>query len=188
MSVGCGTPQARLSASRSFRSDDVVGQPCSFVRRCDVPRLCPPAHEPGVDPHSWSAPENPPKIVPNFFTSVYDRETVVALTHKMREIIARSPIADLITEETVPGNEVATDEDILRNALVNGGNGYHTLATCAMGPNDDDVVDARLRVRGVESLRVVDASVFPHMPSGNNNAPTQALAWHAARLIVDDRV
>ena len=133
-------------------------------------------------------PENPPKIVPNFFASEYDRRTVVALTRKMREIVARSPIAELIAGETVPGDEVSTDEDILRNAMTNGGNGYHTLGTCAMGPNDDDVVDARLRVRGVESLRVIDASVFPNMPSGNNNAPTQALAWHAARLILDDRV
>ena len=55
-----------------------------------------------------------------------------------------------------------------------------------MGPNDEDVVDARPRVRGVDGLRVVDASVFPHMPSGNTNAPTQALAWHAAQLILED--
>ncbi|HEX3513723.1 MAG TPA: GMC family oxidoreductase, partial [Trebonia sp.] len=57
--------------------------------------------------------------------------------------------------------------------------------SCAMGPNDDDVVDPRLRVRGVEGLRVVDASVFPYQPSGNTSAPTQALAWHAASLIQD---
>ena len=56
-----------------------------------------------------------------------------------------------------------------------------------MGPNADDVVDARLRVRGTEALRVIDASVFPHMPSGNNNGPTQALAWHASKLVLADK-
>ena len=100
--------------------------------------------------------------------------------------MAQQPIAGLVGRETLPGAEYATDEQILENALNRGGTGYHTLGTCAMGPNDDDVVDARLRVRGVQGLRVVDASVFPHMPSGNNNAPTQALAWHAASLIIED--
>jgi choline dehydrogenase-like flavoprotein len=55
-----------------------------------------------------------------------------------------------------------------------------------MGPGSDDVVDERLRVRGTTGLRVVDASVFPHQPSGNTSAPTQALAWHAASLILED--
>jgi choline dehydrogenase-like flavoprotein len=120
------------------------------------------------------------------------REVIVAMGSLESPLfLERSGIGDpavLIAGETVPGEEVATDEAILRNAMTNGGNGYHTLGTCAMGPEDDNVVDARLRVRGAESLRVVDASVFPNMPSGNNNAPTQALAWHAARLILDERV
>ena len=70
--------------------------------------------------------------MPNFSTSEYDRRTVAALTRKMREIIARSPIADLISGATVPGDEVSSDEDILRNAMSNGGNGYHTLGTFGM--------------------------------------------------------
>jgi choline dehydrogenase-like flavoprotein len=131
-------------------------------------------------------PENPPVIRPNFLSSEHDRRSVIALTRKMREIMATSPIADLMVEETVPGSEVSSDEEILHNVVVNGANGYHTLGTCAMGPDDDQVVDSRLRVRGVEGLRVVDASVFPNMPSGNNNAPTQAAAWHGADLILED--
>lgn len=131
-------------------------------------------------------PENAPIIRPNFFATEHDQKSVIALTRTMRELIATGPISDVVVEETLPGRDIDSDEEILRNAFLNGGNGYHTLGTCAMGPEDDDVVDSRLRVRGVEGLRVVDASVFPTMPSGNNNAPTQAAAWLAADLILED--
>ena len=60
---------------------------------------------------------------------------------------------------------------------------YHPTSTCALGPNDDDVVDLALRVRGVRGLRVVDASVMPGVPRGNTNAPTIAIAERAADLI-----
>lgn len=133
-----------------------------------------------------SLPSHKPEVIANFLTTEHDRKLVVAGARKGREIMAQDPIASLVGKETLPGDGYTTDEQLLENALNRGGTGYHTLGTCAMGPNDDDVVDARLRVRGVEGLRVVDASVFPAMPSGNNNAPTQALAWHAASLIIED--
>lgn len=85
--------------------------------------------------------------------------------------------------EVVPGKIVTDEEGALAAALEGGTNGYHPLSTCAMGPNDDAVVDPDLRVRGVEGLRVVDASVFVDQPSGNTSAPTQALAWQAAERI-----
>jgi choline dehydrogenase-like flavoprotein len=65
------------------------------------------------------------------------------------------------------------------------GCGYHTVGTCAMGPNEDDVVDPQLRVRGLANLRVVDASVIPTMVSGNLNGPVSAMAWRAADFILD---
>lgn len=71
-------------------------------------------------------------------------------------------------------------------ALNKGASGYHTLGTCRIGPDPEDVVDERLRVRGVDGLRVVDASIFPAQPSGNNNAPTIAAAWIAAEMILED--
>jgi choline dehydrogenase-like flavoprotein len=60
------------------------------------------------------------------------------------------------------------------------------MGTCAMGPNDDDVLDPRLRVRGVTNLRVVDASVFPTMVAGNLTGPVSALAWRAVDFIVEN--
>ena len=68
--------------------------------------------------------------------------------------------------------------------LTHGNTGYHSIATCAMGNSDDDVVDPACRVRGVEGLRVVDASIIPIMPASNTNAPVMAMAWHAADVIL----
>lgn len=79
---------------------------------------------------------------------------------------------------------VQTDDEIIDAALTMGLCGYHASGTCAMGPHDD-VVDARLRVRGISALRVVDASVLPTMVSGDRNGPITALAWRAADVIVD---
>jgi choline dehydrogenase-like flavoprotein len=78
---------------------------------------------------------------------------------------------------------VESDQEILDYVLTVGSAGYHAVGTCAMGPDDEDVVDSRLRVRGVAGLRVVDASVLPVLVSGNLNGPITALAWRAADLI-----
>jgi choline dehydrogenase len=86
----------------------------------------------------------------------------------------------------VPGPTVQADQEIIDAGLTIGGCGYHAIGTCAMGPNDDDVVDPRLRVRGVTNLRVVDASVLPIMVSGNLNGSVSALAWRAADFILED--
>lgn len=133
-----------------------------------------------------SLPSNQPRVVPNFLTTEHDRRLVALAGHKVRELMSQGEIARYIGAENRPGPSIASDDDFVRNAIDAGGSGYHTLGSAAMGPNDDDVVDARLRVRGTEGLRIIDASVFPHMPSGNNNAPTQALAWHAAKIIMED--
>ena len=78
---------------------------------------------------------------------------------------------------------VVTPEQAVEYARATGIGIYHAVGSCAMGPKDEDVVDARLRVRGVRGLRVVDASVFPAIPAGNTAAPTMALAWRAADLV-----
>ncbi len=103
----------------------------------------------------------------------------------MRRLFATEPLAQRIEHETTPGEGVQGDEEIIDAGLDMGGCGYHAIGTCAMGPNDDDVVDPQLRVRGVTNLRVVDASVLPIMVSGNLNGPVSALAWRAADLIIN---
>jgi choline dehydrogenase len=124
-----------------------------------------------------------PRIAPNFFTSDHDRRVGVALFRRMRELFAADPVARHIAAETTPGPDVVTDQQSVDAALDDGYCGYHAVGTCAMGPSTDDVVDPRLRVRGVDGLRVMDASVLPVMVSGNLNGPVMALAWRAADLI-----
>lgn len=129
------------------------------------------------------APADRPRLVPNFLSTEHDRALVVKGVRKAREILATPPFSDYVEAEIEPGTGLQTDEQIIEYAINKGNAGYHTLGTCAMGPDDDAVVDHHLRVRGTTGLRVVDASVFPWEPSGNNNAPTMAMAWIAADII-----
>jgi choline dehydrogenase-like flavoprotein len=130
-------------------------------------------------------PDAPLDIDPNYFATEHDRTTALRVFRGMRRLFATKPLAGRVVRETVPGDAVQTDREIIDAGLTMGGCGYHAVATCAMGPDDDDVVDPRLRVRGVTNLRVVDASVLPVMVSGNLNGPVTAVAWRAADLIVE---
>ncbi|MGW8813024.1 GMC family oxidoreductase [Gordonia terrae] len=130
--------------------------------------------------------EQPPIIHPNYLTSDYDQKVTATILPKIRELISTGPLADMVIGEESPGPKVSTEHQMIEQAITAGGAGYHTLGTCAMGPDDEDVVDSNLRVRGVEGLRVVDASVFPRMVSGNCNGPTMAMAYHAATLISEE--
>lgn len=125
-----------------------------------------------------------PKLVPNFLATEHDRQLLIKVVRKVREIVSTPPFSDHVLKELQPGPGVETDEQILRHGLNQGNSGYHTLGTCAMGPADTDVVDGDLRVRGTTGLRVIDASVLRWEPSGNSVAPTMALAWIAADLIL----
>lgn len=130
------------------------------------------------------------RIDPNFLSTQSDREVLAHAARRVRSIADQPAFAQYVDHQTRPGADVNLDldddESLVLYALNSGNSGYHTVGTAAMGPHDDDVVDADLRVRGVENLRVVDASVFPHITSGNINAPTMALAWIAARRILAD--
>jgi choline dehydrogenase-like flavoprotein len=102
-------------------------------------------------------------------------------------LFAQSPIADRIDHEMFPGLQVESDDDIVDSALDGGYTGYHAVGSCAMGPSDDDIVDGRLKVRGVDGLRVVDCSILPIMVAGNLNGPIMALAARASEFILEDR-
>lgn len=129
-------------------------------------------------------PQVPPRIVANYFSTTHDRRVAVAAFRRMRELFATAPIAKRISAETLPGAAVQDDDDIIHAALTLGYCGYHAVGTCAMGPDDEFVVDPQLRVRGVDGLRIVDASVLPVLVSSYLNAPVMALAWRAADLIL----
>ena len=102
---------------------------------------------------------------------------------RAREIAAREPLSGYIAGEHSPGEQVDDDGGLREWIRRNVGTIFHPTSTCAIGGTEDAVCDPEMRVRGVERLRVVDASVMPAVPRGNTNAPTIAIAERAADLI-----
>lgn len=124
-----------------------------------------------------------PRIAPNFLHEAEDRETLVAGMRVARELAATEPLAAHVVEEITPGAEAASDADLVDYAARTGATLYHPVGTCKMGSDAMAVVDDRLRVRGLEALRVVDASIMPRLVSGNTNAPTMMIAEKGADLL-----
>jgi len=131
-------------------------------------------------------PADPPVIAPRFLATEADRAAAAPVLATAREILATSPVADLIAGEEFPGPAVATPEQAVRYSLAAGTGIYHAVGAAAMGVSADDVVDPQLRVRGAEGLRVADASVLPVQVSGNTGAPAMLVGYRAADLILDD--
>ncbi|ROZ69236.1 GMC family oxidoreductase [Ramlibacter sp. WS9] len=129
----------------------------------------------------------PADVNPNYLADDEDRRVAVASMRFMRRLVREPSLAALIAEETRPGPAVETDEELLDAYRQGGQSGYHACGTCRMGGDEASVVDARLRVRGVQGLRVMDLSVAPTMLSGNTNGPVMAMAWRAAELILEDQ-
>jgi choline dehydrogenase len=127
-------------------------------------------------------PTAKPLIVHNYLEHDDDVASLVAGVRMAAEICTTGPLAGLATD-MIEGPASDSDEDVLAHVRQHVMTIYHPVGTCRMGDDDAAVVDRELRVRGVESLRVVDASVMPDVPRGNTNAPTIALAERAADLI-----
>lgn len=125
-------------------------------------------------------PADPPRIEARYLDTAADRHAATAILGRIRELLATPPLDDLIASEVRPGPHVTGEDAVVAHALASGTGIYHAVGSCAMGPDRDDVVDAECRVRGLEGVRVVDASVFPTMPSGGTAAPTMAAAWSIA--------
>jgi choline dehydrogenase len=105
----------------------------------------------------------------------------------LRRLAAAAPLASVIESELLPGLDKTSEEDLLRDFRARAGTVFHPVSTCMMGPNPaSSVVDARLRVHGIESLRIIDASVFPTITSGNTNAPTAMVADKGAAMLLAD--
>ncbi len=131
-------------------------------------------------------PDAPAEIAPNWLATEEDRRAAVAALRYMRRYMAQPALAASIAAELLPGDEVQTDDQIVDSFRRLAMCGLHATGTCRMGSDEAAVVDPRLRVRGVEGLRVVDCAVMPAPVTGNTNAPAMALAWRAADLILED--
>lgn len=127
-----------------------------------------------------------PVISPHFATAAKDRSHMLALMRHAREYVRQSALAPYVIEETRPGSQYQSDDELAEAHRRFGYANYHACGTCRMGKDDNAPVDPRLRVRGVDGLRVADTSVFPFMLAGNTQAPAMALAWRGADLILED--
>ncbi len=166
------------------------------------------AEQRGAAPHPWSGftlvyypmrptsrgtvqinsadPLAPPAMRPNYLATEYDRRIMVESAKFVRRLAATAPLSSYVLGEHSPGAGVRSDEEILEAVRSFGSSGYHPCGTCRMGRDERAVVDPRLRVRAVEGLRVVDASVMPTLVSGNTNAATIMIAEKGADMILED--
>ena len=133
-------------------------------------------------------PLTPPAIAPRYLTTEADRRVAADALRLTRRIVASAALARYAPQEFVPGSHLQSDDDLARAAGDVGTTIFHPVGTAKMGPAADPsaVVDAELRVHGVGSLRVIDASIMPTITSGNTNAPTLMIAEKGAALVVRD--
>ncbi len=129
-----------------------------------------------------------PHIQPNYLSTEQDRRVAVDSIRLARRIVGSVPMARYAPEEFKPGAGLTTDADLMKAAGDIGTTIFHPVGTASMGIETDPmaVVDARLRVRGIEGLRVIDASVMPSITSGNTNSPTMMIAEKGAAMILED--
>jgi len=129
-----------------------------------------------------------PAIQPNYLSTPEDERVAVDSLRLARRIMAQPPLQRFSPQERKPGANIVSDVDLLAAARAIGTTIFHPVGTAKMGIASDAmaVVDERLRVRGIEGLRIADASVMPRIVSGNTNSPTLMIAEKAARMILDD--
>ena len=131
-------------------------------------------------------PHEAPAMQPNYLSTEHDRAVRVAALRVLRKLAATQAMAPYILEEYRPGSQVQSDAELLEFERTHGVTAFHPVGTCKMGHDAQAVVDDRLRVHGIEALRVVDASIMPTLVSGNTNAPTIMIAEKAADMIRSD--
>ena len=103
-----------------------------------------------------------------------------------RKIAAQPALRPFVAEEVLPGPQVESDEQMIEEIRVRGVSNLHPVGTCRMGREVDAVVDPRLRVHGVQGLRVADASIMPQVPGGNTNAPSIMIGEKCAAMVLED--
>jgi choline dehydrogenase len=135
-----------------------------------------------------SDPLDHPRITPNAFSAEADVAEMLDAVKFVRRIAAQPALAGIIDAEVVPGPAIRSDADLVADFRRRSGTVYHPVSTCRMGPDPATaVVGPRLKVHGVEGLRVIDASIFPNIISGNTNAAAIMTGWKGAELVLEDQ-
>ena len=129
-------------------------------------------------------PFEQPRIEPNYFAEEIDRKTLVAGLKILRAIYRQKSFRDLWDVEMVPGEAAGSDDGLWQFARNTGGTVFHCVGTCRMGSDEGSVLDPQLRVRGVDRLRVIDASIMPQITSANTNATSLMIGERGAALVM----
>ncbi len=136
-----------------------------------------------------SDPFESPAIYPNYLSVDGDVQEMLEGAKLIRRIAAAPSLSSIIDEEILPGTDVQSDQELIEDIRERSTTVFHPVGTCRMGQNiSSDVVNCQLKVHGVAALRVVDASIFPTLTSGNTNAPTIMVAEKASDLIIQEHV
>lgn len=132
-------------------------------------------------------PFEAPVIQPNYLEAEEDRKVLIAGMRLARRLMRTEPLAPYFEFEQYPGDHIQTDDELLQIARERGTTTFHVMGSCRMGPSSDatSVVDEKLRVRGIDNLRVVDASIMPTMLSANLNAGAMMIGEKGADMILD---
>lgn len=132
-----------------------------------------------------AAPAQPPRITPNYLSTDYDVQQMLEGVRYLRRLAAAPALRQIIDAELLPGANVTSEQALIDDIRKRSTTVFHPVSTCKMAADAaHGVVDSNLCVYGVDSLRIVDASVFPTLTSGNTNAPTIMLAEKAADIIL----
>lgn len=169
------TPGKRaLMAPDPYPGFLLSAQPCKPSSRGQL-RLC------------SSDPMAPPLIEPNSLSTMHDQQEMLEATLFLRRLAATPAFSAIIERELVPGASVQSQEQLMDDIRRRASTVFHPVSTCRMGPDPaTSVLDRRLRVHGLAGLRVIDASAFPSLTSGNTNAPTLMLAEKGADQVLRD--
>jgi len=125
--------------------------------------------------------------MPNYLSTNHDVEELLAGARFLRRLAAAPSLAAVIEQELKPGPTTASEEELVADIRARSYSVFHPVGTCRMGPDPAEaVVDHRLKAHGLAGLRVIDASIFPTVTSGNTNAPAIMVGEKGAALVLDD--
>ena len=135
-----------------------------------------------------SDPFESPKFIGNYLSTEEDKKVMISGMHLMRKFLKTKAMSDIVEEELSPGSDFNDDKSFMDFARSEGGTVFHQCGTCRMGTDvSSSVVDESLNVHGTQGLRVVDASIFPRITTGNTNAPAIMVGEKAADTILAAR-
>ena len=186
---------AKSDPSRATATCNITSSRCrstASASRCTASRASPPRwcnlrpESRGTVTLKSPDPKEPPAIAPDYLSTPADRQVAADAIRLTRRIVGAPAMQPYEPEEMLPGAALQSEEELVRGAGDIGTTIFHPVGTCKMGSDPQAVVSDRLKVHGLDNLRVIDASVMPVITSGNTNSPTIMIAEKGAAMMLED--